>query len=183
MLHRRPTCLVGDWRACVDLSDTSMPAKTNRNCITYIYLRYVCWSPMVHVGFRWVFYEACQGLRSGKLSPIRHLEVSDQVCWSPIILWSGKLVSDEACRGLWSGILVSDEECRGLWWVSDQACQTSVSDGSPIGFRWVFDNNNIFVNSLICRKHEKKWQLDWSFIVHIPRFMFCPTCIMLSIIV
>ena len=65
-------------------------------------IRNVCWSPMGHVDFRWVFDEACLGLQSSELvsdeasrglpwvsgeSPIRHVGfrwVFDQAFWSPM---------------------------------------------------------------------------------------------------
>ena len=38
-----------------------------------------------------------------------------------------------------------DESCRSPMGIQSSM---SVSDGSPIGLRWVSDSNNIFVNSL-----------------------------------
>ena len=74
----------------------------------------------------WVSSEACQ-------SPIRHVGhglrwVFDEACRSPIRHAGLRLVSCQAC---WSPM--------GLW--SDM----SVSDGSPIGLRWVFDRSPIIL--------------------------------------
>ena len=47
-------------------------------------IRHVCWSPMGHVGFRWVTNEACRGL----------WWASNQACWSPLVILSGMSVSN-----------------------------------------------------------------------------------------
>ena len=72
--HQRPTCLIGDRHACGDPWKTNMPAESNRNWNTFIFLNILifiyflliyictCWYPMGHVGFRLVSDEACRGL-------------------------------------------------------------------------------------------------------------------------
>ena len=79
MPNWRPKCSIEDWHACLS-------AESNRDSNIHMCLRLgmhcilvsdkECWSPMGHVGFKRVSYEAYWGLRSGMLvfagSPIRH---------------------------------------------------------------------------------------------------------------
>ena len=75
-----------------------MPAESNRNFNTftysffinllfiYIYLNNI----LGHVGFRWVYHEACRGFRSGMQvsdgSQIRHIGLRRVSDGSPIII-------------------------------------------------------------------------------------------------
>ena len=76
---RRPTCPVGDRHTC--------GAYRNFNTFKYSYFYiifafYIYWNNILgHVGFRWVSYAACRGLRW----------IFDR---SPMSLWSGVSVSD-----------------------------------------------------------------------------------------
>ena len=79
--------------------------------------------------------------------PIGHawsdMLVSDQACWSPSRHVDLPLVYDHACwfpMDLPSDMSVSIESSMGLQWVSD---------GSLVGLHWVFDNDDIFVNSFL----------------------------------
>ena len=56
-------------------------------------IRHICWSPIWHVGFRWV----------SDVTPIRHVGLrwdSNKACRSQMGLRLCMWVSDEACRGL-----------------------------------------------------------------------------------
>ena len=85
---------------------------------------------------------ACRGLRSG-------MSVSDEACRG--LQW----VSYQACRSpmkhveVFNGSPIRHVGLRCSMSRSPMYLRSgmSVSDGSPIGIRWVSDNNNIFVNS------------------------------------
>ena len=117
--HRRRTCLIGDP------SETDLPHR-----------RLTCLRSLIGI--------------------LTHLNIlififflSTYIYWNNIVGYVGfRWVSDETCPGLqW----VSNQACRspiGFRWVSHQACWSLMGLRlAPICLRWVYDNNNVFVNS------------------------------------
>ena len=94
MPHLRPTCLIGEP------SETDKPHRrpkclrslirisTRLSILIFIRLLriYIYWNNILgHVGFRWVYNEACRGLRwSISRSLMKYVKVFDQACQSPM---------------------------------------------------------------------------------------------------
>ena len=130
-----------------------MPAESNKNFNTFTYMypiRHISWSLMGHVGFRWVFDEAFQGLRSGSWSPMQHAARSPMGIRFGLLVFNGspiwhvglRWVSNQACWSPMKHVEVSDQAIRSL------IKNIEVTDGSPIrhvGLRWVFDGSPIII--------------------------------------